>query len=107
MTVAFCITADICAGCTERKPIKNQVALQVAWDCFDFASTATNITTTLAVSVALLALADCDTGDRAFPTATAKAAAGRPLASAFRTQKPVWHRWPALCLRGDQCAFIR
>lgn len=52
-------------------------------DHFDFASAATKITTTLAGSVALLAIADRDTGDRPFATATTKGAGGSPLASAF------------------------
>jgi hypothetical protein len=35
-------------------------------DRFDFASAATNITTTLAGSVAFLTVADCDAGNRPF-----------------------------------------
>jgi hypothetical protein len=53
--------------------------------CFDFTSAATNITTTLASSGALGAVADFDTDDRPFATATTTGATGSPLASAFRT----------------------
>jgi hypothetical protein len=52
---------------------------------FDFANTATNITTTLAGSVAFLTVADCDAGNRPFAVAAATSAAGHPLAMAFRT----------------------
>jgi len=52
---------------------------------FDFANTATNITTTLAGSTALLAVADCDAGNQPFTNATATSAAGHPLAMAFGT----------------------
>jgi hypothetical protein len=54
-------------------------------DRFDFASAATNITTTLAGSVAFLTIADCDAGKRPFAVAAAITAAGHPLAMAFRT----------------------
>jgi hypothetical protein len=54
-------------------------------DRFDFASTTTNITTTLAGSVAFLAVVDCDAGNRPFSAAAAMSAAGHPLAMAFRT----------------------
>ena len=54
-------------------------------DRFDFASTATNITTTFAGSVAFLAGADCAAGNRAFAAAPAMSAAGHPLPTAFRT----------------------
>jgi len=52
---------------------------------FDFASTATNITTTLAGSVAFLTVADCAARNRAFAAAAAMSAAGHPLAMAFGT----------------------
>jgi hypothetical protein len=52
---------------------------------FDFASTSTNITTTLAGSVAFLTVADRAAGNRAFATAAAMSAAGHPLAMAFGT----------------------
>jgi hypothetical protein len=54
-------------------------------DRFDFAGTATNITTTLAGSIAFLAVADRDAGNRPFAPAVAMSAAGHPLAMAFRT----------------------
>jgi hypothetical protein len=57
---------------------------------FDLASTAANITTTPAGSVALFAVTDCD----AFATATADGAGRCPLASAFRTQNSIWHQLP-------------
>ena len=53
--------------------------------CFDLASTAANITTTSAGSVAFFAVPDCDTSDVRFTTATADGAGCRPLASALRT----------------------
>jgi hypothetical protein len=54
-------------------------------DGFDFASTATKITTTLAGFVAFLTVADCDASNRPFAAAAAMSAAGHPLAMAFRT----------------------
>jgi hypothetical protein len=54
-------------------------------DRFDFANTATNVTTTLAGSIALLTVADRDAGNRLFAAAAATSAAGHPLATAFRT----------------------
>jgi hypothetical protein len=42
-------------------------------------------------AVALFAFANRDTGDQPFAAATATVAGDRPLTSASRTQKPVWH----------------
>jgi hypothetical protein len=53
-------------------------------DPIDLANTTTNITTTLAGSVAFLTVADCDAGNRPFATAAAASATGCPLAMAFR-----------------------
>lgn len=61
---------------------------------FDFTGTTTNITKTLPGPVALLAVADFDTANRLFATATTKGAGNNPLASAFGAQKSIWHQLP-------------
>jgi hypothetical protein len=58
---------------------------------FDFATTATNITTLMAASVACFTNADWDTRDGAFASAATDCAGSGSLAVTFRTQKPVWH----------------
>jgi hypothetical protein len=68
----------------KAKPPSDARWIAVAYH-FDFTSTAANITTTSAGSVAFFAVTDCDAGDVRFATAAADGAGRRPLASAFRT----------------------
>ena len=75
--------------------------------CLDLASTAANITTTPADSVAFFAVTDCDAGDVRFATATADGAGHCPLAAAFRTQNSVWHQLPHLSSMAWQRRLIR
>jgi len=58
---------------------------------FNFASTATNITTLVAASLAFFANATWDIREGAFAGATTNGAGSGSLAVTFRAQKSVWH----------------
>jgi hypothetical protein len=57
----------------------------------NFASTAANITTLVAASLAFFANAAWHTREEAFAGATTNGAGSGSLAVTFRTQKSVWH----------------
>jgi hypothetical protein len=65
---------------------------------FDFARTTTNIAAASASSAAFFTLADWNTYDGFFASATTYKAGSRSLAVAFRTQCFIWHfvRLPSL-----------
>jgi len=70
---------------------------------FDFARTTTNIAPASASSAAFFTLADWNTYDGFFASATTCKAGNRSLAVAFRTQCFIWH----LCLSYFESGDVR
>jgi hypothetical protein len=78
--------------------------LGISW--FDFARTATNIAAVLASSAAFFAVAEWNTSDGSFTSATTRKAGGRSLPVALRTQCFLRHllmRLPQSPVSMDQC----